>query len=64
MATKSGKPPPKQYPFPRSATTPITGPAYVEGMTWDQARRAWAAYLRVVSNIHPMDLKPLNQKNS
>lgn len=56
-----GKPPPKQYPFPRSVTKPITGPAYHEGMSVDEARSAWYAYLRVVSHIRPMDLAPLNQ---
>jgi len=62
MADK-GKPK-KQYPFPRGATRPITGPEYVEGMTWDEARRAWNAYLRIVQNIRQMDLKPLNQQQN
>ena len=56
----NGKPK-KQYPFPRAVTRPITGPAYEEGMTFDQAKSAWYAYLRIVSNLRQMDLKPLHK---
>lgn len=58
MASKSGKAPPKQYPFPRAKTTRITGPAYDENDTWDEARKKWAAYVRVVAQIRQMDLPP------
>lgn len=60
MADK--KKPVKQYPFPRSVTKPITGPAYHEGMSVQEAKNAWFAYLRIVGNLRQMDLKPLNQK--
>ena len=52
----------KQYPFPRSVTKPITGPAYTEGMSINEAKKQWYAYLRVVSQITPMHLPPLNMK--
>lgn len=56
------KQPPKQYPFPRDKTRPITGPSYHEGMSFDEAKAAWFTYLRVVQNIRQMNLPPLNEK--
>ena len=53
--------PPKQYPFPREKTRPVTGPAWHEGMTFDEAKAAWYSYLRIVSNIRQMDL-PVGHK--
>lgn len=36
----------------------ITGPAYTHGMTTEQARAAWRAYLRVLNNsVSPMSRK-------
>lgn len=52
----------KQYPFPRSVTKPITGPAYIDGMSVNEAKKQWYAYLRVVSNITPMHIPPLNMR--
>ena len=52
MAGQNKKPPPKQYPFPRAKTTPITGPAWDISDTVDEAVKKWKAYLRVVGQ-HP-----------
>ena len=58
MAGQNKKPPPKQYPFPRAKTTPITGPAWEASDTVDEAIKKWKAYVRVVGQLRQMDLPP------
>jgi len=61
MAGQNQKAPPKQYPFPRDKTVKITGPAYEDTDTLEQAEAKWRAYVRVVTRLRQMDL-PVQHK--
>lgn len=61
MSGQNKKAPPKQYPFPRDKTVGITGPAWEETDTVDEAIAKWNAFKRVCSRIRQMDLPPLHK---